>query len=104
MDFANTATDTGTGDDTSTPAASSARAVIFRSRRTAGARLHDGSAVTALRTPNLTILPIDALLKRTNGKIARITLRDPEPAADRPYSLFKTVSAMRGQQGFRLRP
>ena len=30
--------------------------------------------------------------------------RAPDAVEDRKYSLFKTVNAMRGQQGYRLRP
>ncbi|MGB5559279.1 MAG: hypothetical protein WBN04_14865 [Paracoccaceae bacterium] len=104
MDFANTASDAIADDQASMQAAPAATPVMFRSRRATASTLREGSAATALRASNLTLLPIDALLKRTNGKAARITPRDPVSVETRPFSLFKTVTAMRGQQGYRLRP
>ncbi len=102
MDFANTASDASSDEQTSSQV-KPAKPVMFRSRR-AAATLYDGSASLALRASNLTILPIDALLKRTNGKPARITPRNPDPVETKHFSLFKAVTAMRDQQGYRLRP
>jgi len=62
------------------------------------------TADCALQPATVAIQPIDALVKRTSDTTARITPRNPETDSEPRYGLFKTVSAMRSQQGYRLRP
>ncbi len=91
MDFINNADESARDDDGILPFVPASRALIFRSRR------------AALQAATVTILPVDSLLDRTRDKTLRITPRPPAAVEDQPYSLFKTVSAMRSQQGYRLR-
>ena len=101
MDFFNGAAHTNSLDDSPIAFVPSAKVAVFRSKRPALQRL---VAETALAGKATSPIPEDVLLTRTRSKTARITPRAPDAVEDRKYSLFKTVNAMRGQQGYRLRP
>lgn len=104
MDFTNTTSDAAADDDDLIARLPSTGAVMFRSRRPALQKLRNQSDDLAWRPASNAALPIDALLKRTNGKPSRITPRAPETEAEPRFGLFKTVSAMRDRSGYRLRP
>lgn len=104
MDFTNTASDAVADDDDLLARLPSTGAVMFRSRRPALQQLRCQTADLTWRLANSPVLPIDALLRRTNDKSCRITPRAPEVEVEPRFGLFKTVSAMRDRSGYRLRP
>ena len=104
VDYTNTAQDGVSDQDDRMPFVPVSKTVMFRSRRAHLHLLWSRTADLALSAEALPALPIDALLKSSSGKPARITPRPPQNDAEPKFSLFKAVSAMRGQPtGFRAR-
>ena len=104
MDFNNSTDGAAVDNADDLPFVPAAKKAVFRSRRAAHLILRTQTAEMALIAADHVPIPIDALLKRTNGKTARITPRLPGAEPEPRFSLFKTVNAMRGQSGYRLRP
>ena len=105
VDYTNNAQDGASDQDDQLPFVPVSKTVMFRSRRAHLHLLWSQTADLALSAKALPALPIDALLESTSGKPARITPRPPQNDSEPKFSLFKTVSAMRGQPtGFNPRP
>jgi hypothetical protein len=106
LDFNNSNEEAKLDETADLPFVPVATKAVFRSRRPTLLILRAQTAELALIAADHVPIPIDALLKRTNGKRARITPRLPGdlPASEPRFSIFKTVNAMRGQSGYRLRP
>lgn len=104
MDFTNTALDAAPEDDDRVALLPSTGSAIFRSRRPALQQLRNETTDLVWCQANALTLPLDTLLKRTNGKRCRITPIAPDTNQEPRFGLFKTVSAMRDHSGYRLRP